>query len=602
MLALMRRRGFAIGLLLLAGCEETPSQDQSIDRPTFEDDEEEEPIDDRPVVRTATPPPPIFGGTLHVSTESRLALAAEPDRDRVRLIDLDEQTLAGEIVFDDGDLPWRMTEAPGAIAWVSLRGGGAIAAIDLAEQVVIHRVEVCPNPRGLAYDATEHAIVTACAGGDVVFVDADTGDELQRSRHPSDLRDVLITGETIRVTRFRSTEILTIRGDDPDLVPPSPTRRNNLANDDETVEPRVAWKTIPRPGGGLVMLHQLATTRALELFDNNRVPVYYQNAGCDGVSNVSVGWTRNGEMVGAGAIDAPALSVDIAVSPFGNRYAIAGASVSTELGSGIVFGELLEREKDDDGGGCVPTSSVALEGTVTSVAYDDVTLLVQTREPSAVTFVTSAGGTYGRVELPGDSVTDTGHDLFHLDPGTGVTCATCHPEGGTDGHVWNFEFGLRATQPLDVDLAQTAPYHWAGEHEDMAALIDDTHHLRMRAPILTDERRQVFEEWLVAIPSPAPQRIIEDEATTRGKAVFADAGCDRCHDGAMPKTLGNVDLQGTFIQIPHLAGLATRPIFMHDGRAHDLRSAAMDMLARTAPDVELADAELDDLTAYLATL
>ena len=290
------------------------------------------------------------------------------------------------------------------------------------------------------------------------------------------------------------------------------------------------------------------------------------------------------------------------MSPFGNRYAIAAASVSTEIGSGVVFGELQEREGGDNGSGCAGTSSVALEGTVTSVAYDDVTLLVQTREPSEVVFVTSAGGTYGKVELPGDSMTDTGHDLFHLDPGTGVTCATCHPEGGTDGHVWSFEFGLRATQPLDVDLAHTAPYHWAGEHEDMAALIDDTHNLRMRAPILTEERRQVFEEWVFAIPSPAPQRILEDETVTRGKAVFADVGCDRCHDGAMPKTAGNVDLQGTFIQIPHLAGLATRPVFMHDGRAHDLRSAAMDMLARTAPDIELADDELDDLTAYLATL
>ena len=269
MLALMRRYGMAMGLLLVAGCEEPASYSQPPDRPTLEE-EEEEPIDDRPVVRTATPPPPIFGGTLHVSTEARVALAAEPARDRVRLIDLDEQELLGEVVFEDGDLPWRMTEAPGSVVWVSLRGAGAIASIDLAEHVVIQRVDVCANVRGLAYDSVEHAIVTACAGGDVVFVDADTGEEQQRSHYASDLRDVLIAGETIRVTRFRSTEILTIRGDEPDLVPPSPTRRNNLIVGEETLEPRVAWKTVLRPGGGVVMLHQLATTRTLEFFDNDR--------------------------------------------------------------------------------------------------------------------------------------------------------------------------------------------------------------------------------------------------------------------------------------------------------------------------------------------
>jgi len=566
-------------------------------------EEGDEPIDDRPVVRTGTPPPPIFGGTLHVSPETRLAIAADPARDRVSFIDLDNREYAGELAFEDGDLPWRMTEAPEGIVWISLRGAGAIAAIDVEDRAITQRVDVCPNVRGLAYDEVDHAVVIACAGGDVVAVDADTGEQLGRSHHASDLRDVLVNGNEIRVTRFRSAEILTIRGEQPDLEPAAFERRNSFIGDDETVVPNVAWRTIRRPGGGEVMLHQLATTRTLELFDNlSQPPQYYENTGCRGINNVAVGWTEGDVLAGTGPLSAPPLSVDIAISPLGNRYAIASASVSVDTGSSLVLGNLQPRPEDDDGDGCTRTSSVDVDGTATSVAYDQGAVLVQTREPSGIVFVNAVGEVFDRIDLPGDPITDTGHDLFHLDPGTGVTCATCHPEGGTDGHVWNFDFGPRATQPLDVDLANTAPYHWAGEHEDMSALIDDTHNVRMRAPVLSDERREVFAEWLLTIPSPAPQRILEDDAVTRGKEVFAAVGCDRCHDGAMPKTLGNVDLQGMYIQIPHLAGLATRPSFMHDGRAHDLRSAALDMLARTAPDESPTEDELDDLTAYLATL
>ena len=597
MLGVMGRRGLlAAGLLGLCSCGEQP--------PAFVDDDDSgspapPAVDERPVVRTATPPPPIFGGTLHVLANETAAMMAEPARDRVRIVGLDPRELLGEVVFEDGDLPWRMTETDDGVVWISLRGAGSIAAIDPSAYEIVNRVEVCPNVRGLAYDAQEHAIVTACAGGDVVFVDAENGDELQRSHHASDLRDVLVSEDSIQVTRFRTAELISVRGDDPELRLPSPTRYNSLVGEDETLAPRVAWRTVRRPGGGVVMLHQLATTRRLEFFEDGTPPRYYENAGCNGVANVAVGWTRNDAIVGTGPLAARPLSVDIAISPYGNRYALASPSVEADFG--VVVGQLIERPEGEDGGGCDGTTPVPVEGTATSVAFHGHQLLVQTREPAALTFVTGAGEVYDQVELPGAPVSDTGHDLFHIDPGTGVTCASCHPEGGTDGHVWNFEFGPRATQPLDTDLANTAPYHWAGEHDDLAALIDDTHNLRMRAPRLSGERKQVFEEWLMSIPAPPPLRAAADDAAARGQEVFVTVGCDRCHDGPTPQTFGNIDFAGKYLQIPYFAGLATRPSFMHDGRAPTLRAAIVDMALRTAPDAALTDDDLDDLAAYLET-
>ncbi len=31
---------------------------------------------------------------------------------------------------------------------------------------------------------------------------------------------------------------------------------------------------------------------------------------------------------------------------------------------------------------------------------------------------------------------DIGHDVYHAQAGGRLACASCHPEGGDDGHVW----------------------------------------------------------------------------------------------------------------------------------------------------------------------
>ena len=92
-----------------------------------------------------------------------------------------------------------------------------------------------------------------------------------------------------------------------------------------------------------------------------------------------------------------------------------------------------------------------------------------------------------RVDLGGDSVYDTGHELFHRDAGAGIACASCHAEGGDDGHVWQFsDIGPRRTQSVNVGLEGTAPFHWSGDQADIADAdgrrVRDAHGRRAREP------------------------------------------------------------------------------------------------------------------------
>jgi hypothetical protein len=85
-------------------------------------------------------------------------------------------------------------------------------------------------------------------------------------------------------------------------------------------------------------------------------------------------------------------------------------------------------------------------------------LVVQQRDP-AVLWLDGVA-----IPLGGEERFDAGHAIFHGNAGVGLACASCHPEGGEDGHVWSFTgFGALRTPALHGGMTQTAPFHWNGE-------------------------------------------------------------------------------------------------------------------------------------------
>src|SRR5262245_49566799 len=93
--------------------------------------------DERPTLRGVA----ISGGTLAVV--GRLAVASDPDRDRIWVVDLDAMATRAEIETRPGDEPGRVAGDSRGLAHVVLRRGGAILTIDPAIGGVLLRRPVC---------------------------------------------------------------------------------------------------------------------------------------------------------------------------------------------------------------------------------------------------------------------------------------------------------------------------------------------------------------------------------------------------------------------------------------------------------------------------
>src|SRR5262249_4123237 len=139
---------------------------------------------------------------------------------------------------------------------VALRRGGAVATIDLASGKVVRRTDVCAAPRGLAYDAQSEQLHVACAGGELVSLSS-SGDVARTLHRARELRDVVVQGDRLLVSRFRSAQLLVLDADGNILNRQTPHKLGaNGEFGGVTFTPTVAWRMIGLPGGGAVLAHQ----------------------------------------------------------------------------------------------------------------------------------------------------------------------------------------------------------------------------------------------------------------------------------------------------------------------------------------------------------
>jgi hypothetical protein len=264
-------------------------------------------------------------------------------------------------------------------------------------------------------------------------------------------------------------------------------------------------------------------------------------------------------------------------------------------------------------GGCWAPDLSMIDAPTTAVAFSrEGVLVAQTREPSQLWIARTASyQNWEPVTLSDDSRLDTGHEIFHRDAGAGIACASCHPEGSEDGHVWQFSgIGLRRTQALNVGLRGTAPFHWDGELADVGALMTEVFVGRMGGVRQTRERLDELTDWLFAIPPPIAIRGPDDADVARGRALFQSAavGCTTCHAGASftdNRTMAVGTLpDGAALQVPSLVAVGYRAPFMHDGCAATLLQRFDPVCggAGHGDTAQLAPDQITDLVAYLESL
>ncbi len=641
--------GMALGLAL-GGCnsfDKAPDKDAGAGRLVI-------PLDERATVASAVTPPSISGGTLMVTADGRSAIVADPDRDRVSIVDLSSLTLRSTIQLQPGDEPGRSVEDGQKRIHVALRRGGAIVAIDPATGSIVDRRDVCKAPRGIGFEPSTGLLHVACAEGKLVSLLATGGAAVRTLSLGADLRDVLVRGSELWVTRFKSAEVLrvssagvldrtvTIPQGVGSLTQPASESQfsgSNLKN--VTVDAGTAWRAVSNASGGAVIVHQQGVADEIKVTKPSISGSAYGGGqggfDCNGiVKNAITTVSADGSSVTTPFSGAP-LPVDVALSADQNWIAIAhagpadpsaprpsvefpqqGGDAAPSVGPGFGgFGPgssvtIMSMANLNPGTPCAMTEGGSISGQVTAVAFTpDGRLLAQTREPAELLVVSQLPfGPPDHVPLLGDSRLDTGHELFHRDAGGGIACASCHPEGGEDGRTWKFaDTGARRTQALHVGLRDTAPFHWAGDLPNVGALMSEVFVGRMGGVRESTPRVSSLSEWLFALKAPPAIRDATDEAALRGKDLFhsADVGCTTCHSGdklTNNKSVAIDTIAKTKLQVPSLVAVGYRAPFMHNGCAKTL-SARFDPACggnAHGNTATLSNAQRDDLVAYLETL
>ena len=200
----------------------------------------------------------------------------------------------------------------------------------------------------------------------------------------------------------------------------------------------------------------------------------------------------------------------------------------------------------------------------------------------------------------------------------GVSCNTCHSEGGReDGHTWGFPDGPRQTPSLAGRMVlQTAPYHWTGAFPDLPTFLDHTITTRMGGSGVGTPEHQALAAYISALALPEnPLRLATPTAAqARGALVFAQAQCNSCHAGVTMTNNGfaNVDVSvspldqipANGLNTPSLLGLGRTAPFLHDGSAATLE-ARIAQTRNTSLHGNLTgftDAQVSDLVSYLYSL
>lgn len=604
------------------------------------------PTDERPALLGETPPAALNGGTLLVTRDGALAVAADEARDRLSVVDLNGERWLGEVAFARGAEPGRVVEGEAGTVYVVLRRAGAIAAVSLGTRAIIGEYPVCAAPRGAAFDPDAAELHVACASGRFVTLSA-SGAPLREVRLPNDLRDVVLENGNLWVSRFRSAEVLRLdtSGAIAERLAPPTLVRSRLDADFVTIsaefEPNTAWRMTANPAGGVAMVHQRSTTEEISLEPEASGATAYGSAGgnCNGILRSSVTTFERGGRVSSGPDVARTLPVDLVMLPDG-RALVLGAGKSdvnaprssvvfpgddgVAFGGGLpfidVFGAPVTVVNVDDGtrecaGETLPADppEIGPEQYVVSVAALSGarrSAVLQMRDPAQLVIL--GDGPPRVIPLGGDSVADTGFDLFHRDAEAGISCASCHPGGTDDGHVWRFEGqGPRRTQPIDVGLEGTAPFHWDGTLPDVTELMSQVFVDRMGGVHQSPERREALERWLFALQPPAADPASEPDRAFRGRRLFDsfEVGCADCHRGARLTDNNSYDVAtgrpGEKFQVPSLLGLGARSRLIHDGCAGSLAErfgptcGGGDRHGRVS---QLDAEELLDLIAYLETL
>jgi YVTN family beta-propeller protein len=589
---------------------------------------------------------PASAGTsnslLDVSADGKWLLTASPDNDTVTLIDIAARKKLREI---------QVGRKPESVAWigsgplalVSLYEESALALIDAQTGKVIDRIPVGAEPYGLVVDrAGERAWATLEYPGEIVQVDIRGRKVTGRVKAGSFLRGLALSPDEQRLytTEFYTCVLhaVELKADGGMRVADTwPAQRaDNLCRN-----------VVLHPTRPKAYLSQIRSRTGVA--DSNG-SIFPHLAICDltqsaaGSRRVSLAMdTYNGVRVVTNPWEA-------AISPDGTRLYTIYAGTNDMNVSRVIDDDYTEVERIGRAVivGQNPRAVRVHPAGKEIYVYNALDFNVTVHDPQSLEKL----ATIPVCTAPHTPEWVRGKILFNTarPPMTSrlwVACSSCHPDGHTDGRVWQNPEGLRKTTAL-FGLAHTHPLHWSADRDEVqdfeytirGRLMQGRGLLRGEMKTKRDfEKTELSEnlagrskdldalalycnsfEFTLSPHIPAPGQLTA--AAARGKKLFfsKEVGCVNCHSGpyftdsslTKPFHLHDVgtgaddatEKMGPLYDTPTLLGIYRTAPYLHHGKAATLR----DVLTTANPHdkhghtSQLSSQSLDDLVEFLKSL
>jgi YVTN family beta-propeller protein len=586
--------------------------------------------------------PAIAGSSnslMDVSPDGSRLLVANGDNGTVTVVDTAARKVLHEIPV--GDKPEGVTWiGPGPLAAVAVYREDLVVFVDAAQGRVVGRLAVANEPYGIvATRDGRRAYVTHEYPGTVSEIDLTAGKVLRQMKAGDRVRGLALAADEKRVyvTEFHSARLLALDLDSGKVVDSwKGQAADNLARN-VVVHPRRPKAYLPHirsrieviDGNGSIFPH----LTVYDLVPPNGTPrrTSFALDTYNGVYVITNPW-------------------EAALSPDGKRLYTIYAGTNDMNVSEVIDDDYREIERV---GYAV---SVGQNPRAVRVSPDGKQVYIANALDFTVSVHDAASmRVLDKIQVcrpPKSPEWVRGKVLFSTAnrPLTGrrwIACASCHPDGHSDGRVWHNPEGLRKTPPL-LGLAHTHPLHWSADRDEVqdfeytirGQLMQGTGLLRgslkpkqgFQAVELEEHlagRSQDLDALAVYCNSfdftrsphvPAPGQL--SPAARRGKALFfSDAvGCAQCHSGPYytdstlkkPFNLHDVgtggddpsEKMGPKYDTPTLLGVYRNAPYLHHGKAATLRDVLTtcnkgDQHGKTG---HLKDNEIDDLVAFLESL
>ena len=203
------------------------------------------------------------------------------------------------------------------------------------------------------------------------------------------------------------------------------------------------------------------------------------------------------------------------------------------------------------------------------------------------------------------------------------SCRSCHPDGHSDGLVWDFEVdgvgkNLLETRSLQ-GIRDTAPFKWNGKNPDLKTQCGARFaRVLMRSDPFPPQQLEDLVAYIESLPLQ-PRRPSKDFAAAResggeiffrqrtnsGEVIPVAKRCNTCHRPPLftDRLMTDVDTGGRF-DTPHLVGVQSSAPYLHDGRAPTLEEIWTVHSPNDTHGVtnDLTKVQLNELIIYLRSL